>query len=123
MLPLFPHSYSQTNVSRGMDTSFPAATIILSNAVSREHQGIAAALVNTVVNYSISLGLGLAGTVEVHVNNGGMNKEDLLFGYRSAWWVGCGCAGLGLLVSLIYLARSFLQDSRNRRVQAEVAEK
>ncbi|QDS68933.1 hypothetical protein FKW77_008432 [Venturia effusa] len=64
----------------GMDMSFPAATLILSNAVSKEHQGIAASLVNTVVNYSISLGLGFAGTVEVHVNNGGMNQEDLLKG-------------------------------------------
>ncbi|KAE9984727.1 hypothetical protein EG328_008344 [Venturia inaequalis] len=55
----------------GMDMSFPAATLILSNAVKREHQGIAASLVNTVVNYSISLGLGFAGTVEVNVNRGG----------------------------------------------------
>lgn len=36
----------------GMDMSFPAATLILSNAVKKEHQGIGASLVNTVVNYS-----------------------------------------------------------------------
>lgn len=41
----------------GMDTSFPASSLILSNAVKKEHQGIAASLVNTVVNYSISLAL------------------------------------------------------------------
>ncbi|KAJ5628755.1 MFS general substrate transporter [Penicillium lividum] len=55
----------------GMDMSFPAATIILSDAVGSRLQGAAAFFVTTIVNYSISLGLGFAGTVEVHVNNGG----------------------------------------------------
>ncbi|KAK3941159.1 major facilitator superfamily-domain-containing protein [Diplogelasinospora grovesii] len=36
----------------GMDMSNPAATILLSNSVSKEHQGIAASLVVTTVNYS-----------------------------------------------------------------------
>lgn len=57
--------------------SFPAATLLLSNAMPREHQGVAASLVATVVNYSISLALGFAGTVEVHVPYG----KDMLRGY------------------------------------------
>ncbi|TID22869.1 major facilitator superfamily-domain-containing protein [Venturia nashicola] len=96
----------------GMDMSFPAATLILSNAVKKEHQGIAASLVNTVVNYSISLGLGFAGTVEVNVNHGGRNKKDLLSGYRGAWYVGCGLAGLGLGISIVFLMRHILSDRR-----------
>jgi hypothetical protein len=57
-----------------MDMSFPAATVILSNAMPKEHQGLAASLVNTMVNYSISIGLGIAGTVEANViaHNGAM---------------------------------------------------
>ncbi|KIX06524.1 uncharacterized protein Z518_04500 [Rhinocladiella mackenziei CBS 650.93] len=94
----------------GMDMSFPAATVILSNAVSKEHQGIAASLVNTVVNYSISLGLGFAGTVEVHVNNGGHNPRDILLGYRGAWYLGIGLAGLGLCISTIFLLRGYWRD-------------
>lgn len=89
----------------GMDMSFPAATLILSNAVKKEHQGIAASLVNTVVNYSISLGLGFAGTVEVHVNNGGHTVPDILKGYRGAWYMAAGLSGLGLVISLIFLAK------------------
>jgi MFS family permease len=94
----------------GMDMSFPAATLILSNAVKKEHQGIAASLVNTVVNYSISLALGFAGTVEVHVNNGGGSPENLLKGYRGAWYVAAGLAGLGLGISAIFLARDHWHD-------------
>ena len=87
----------------GMDMSFPAATVILSNAVGREHQGIAASLVTTAVNYSISITLGIAGTVEVHVNNGGHTFHDMLKGYRGALYTGTGIGGLGLATSLVYL--------------------
>ncbi|KAF2669229.1 MFS general substrate transporter [Microthyrium microscopicum] len=89
----------------GMDMSFPAATVILSNAVGKKHQGIAGSLVATVVNYSISLGLGFAGTAEVHVNNGGKTPEDLLKGYRGAEYVGIGLAALGLCISIIFLLK------------------
>lgn len=58
----------------GMDMSFPAATILLSNRMRREEQGVAASLVNTVVNYSISIGLGMAGTIEGRV--GGVERRD-----------------------------------------------
>ncbi|KAI1812780.1 major facilitator superfamily transporter [Poronia punctata] len=84
----------------GMDMSFPAATLILSDAVKREHQGIGASLVNTVVNYSISLGVGFAGTVEANVAHG-----DKLTGYRGAMYFGIGIAGFGLVVCLLNLVR------------------
>ncbi|KAL1857248.1 multidrug-resistance type transporter aminotriazole resistance [Paecilomyces lecythidis] len=90
----------------GMDMSFPAATIILSDSVERKHQGIAASLVNTFVNYSISLGLGFAGTVEVHVNKGGTTTHDILLGYRGAYYFCTGLAGLGLVITLIYLVKN-----------------
>ncbi|OAP59518.1 hypothetical protein AYL99_06816 [Fonsecaea erecta] len=99
----------------GMDMSFPAATIILSNAVRREHQGIAASLVTTIVNYSISLGLGFAGTVEVHVNHGGRTPQDILMGYRGAWYVGIGFAALGLCVSIVFLLRDCLKVRAGRK--------
>ena len=90
----------------GMDMSFPASTVLLSDAVERHHQGIAASLVTTVVNYSISLGLGFAGTVEVNVNRGGRNFHDKLFGYRAALYMAIGLAGLGVATSLVYLVKT-----------------
>ncbi|KAK8123604.1 hypothetical protein PG999_003522 [Apiospora kogelbergensis] len=90
----------------GMDMSFPAATLILSNAVARKHQGIAASLVNTVVNYSIALGLGFAGTVEYKINNGGNTPEDRLRGFHGAYYMGIGLAGLGVLTCVAYLVKS-----------------
>lgn len=98
----------------GMDMSFPAATILLSNAVAREHQGIAASLVNTVVNYSIALGLGIAGTVEYQINNGGTTPADKLKGYRGAYYLGIGLAALGVVICLIYLVKSRKEASQRK---------
>lgn len=79
------------------DMSFPSSVIVLSNHSPPDKQGIAASLVNTVINYSISIGLGVAGTVETHVNDGGRN---LLGGYRGAWYVGIGLDALGILLAI-----------------------
>ncbi|KAI1773597.1 MFS general substrate transporter [Hypoxylon cercidicola] len=102
----------------GMDMSFPAATIILSNAVPRKHQGIAASLVNTVVNYSISLGLGFAGTVETQVNNGGKTPADILKGYQGGFYMGIGLAALGVAVCLAFLAKSQRQKGDSSQEEA-----
>ncbi|KAF5568206.1 major facilitator superfamily transporter [Fusarium phyllophilum] len=83
----------------GMDMSFPAATIVLSRAMPQRHQGLAASLVNTFVNYSISIGLGFAGTVDSQLNNGG---KDVLRGYRGAYYMGVGLSGMGVVIALIF---------------------
>ncbi|KAK7432075.1 multidrug-resistance type transporter aminotriazole resistance [Neonectria magnoliae] len=97
--------FSVLIITVGMDTSFPAATIIFSNAVPQQYQGMGASVVLTIVNYSISIGLGMAGAVETHINHGGKTKSDELLGYRGGLWLGVGLAGLGLVLSLIYVAK------------------
>jgi MFS family permease len=100
----------------GMDMSFPAATIILSDSVKRENQGVAASLVNTVVNYSISLALGFAGTIEIHQNRGGKTPEDTLHGFRSAMYLAVSLAGLGVVVSLCFMVKKHM-EARRAQVQ------
>ncbi|KAL5351756.1 multidrug-resistance type transporter aminotriazole resistance [Pseudogymnoascus australis] len=99
--------FSVLVITIGMDTSFPAATIIFSNAVPQQYQGMAASIVLTVVNYSISLGLGFAGTIETNVNSGGSTESDKLRGYQSALWFSVGLAGFGVVLSLIFVARDY----------------
>ena len=86
----------------GMDMSFPSGTIILSNSTAKEHQGVAASLVNTVVNYSISIALGVAGTVDRNVNDGGRN---VLGGYRGAWYFAIGLDVLAVLIASYFVWR------------------
>ncbi|KAL2822741.1 major facilitator superfamily domain-containing protein [Aspergillus cavernicola] len=71
----------------GMDISFSASATTLSDAVPIKHEGASASLVNTVINYLIAIGLGIAGTVEAEVSHDG---EDLLTEYRAALWTSVG---------------------------------
>jgi hypothetical protein len=98
--------------------SWPAATIILSNALSQEHQGLAASLVNTVVNYSVSIGLGFAGTIEVHINDGG---TKVLKGYHGALYMGSGVAFLGLFTSIMFMFSTLRKRVKARTAQNDAA--
>lgn len=101
----------------GMDMSFPAATIILSRALPRQHQGLAASLVNTFVNYSISIGLGFAGTVDSQVNDKG---KDVLRGYRGAFYMGVGLSGLGVVVALVFCFVERRRSEVSEKVREEM---
>ncbi|KAK4551519.1 hypothetical protein LTR86_011126 [Recurvomyces mirabilis] len=92
----------------GMDISFPSATIIMSRTMPQRHQGLAASLVNTFVNYSISIGLGFGGTVERQVNRAG---SDILRDYRGAFYTGVGFPGLGVATALAFCC---MEHSRSK---------
>lgn len=93
----------------GMDLSFPSAIMILSDAMPREEQGTAASLVTTVQNYSIAIGLGIAGTIDGHVNRGG---KDILRGYRGAWYAAVGLDVLGVAVASTYILHTVARKRR-----------
>lgn len=86
--------------------SFPSGTIVLSAALPRDQQGTAASIINTVVNYSVSISLGIAGTVENHVNDSG---NDLVRGYQGALYVAIGFSILGVLTSLAFIISTRFQ--------------
>ncbi len=64
--------------------------------MSKEHQGVAASLVVTVVNYSISLSLGIAGTIQTQVDS---SAEITVAGYQAAQYFSVGLGGLGLILA------------------------
>jgi len=100
----------------GIDMSFPAATIMISDLVAKEHQGMAASLVATVIYYSQSIGLGIAGTAEAYVRNG-----DVLRGLRAALYSAVGLSGLGLIVGTgysIFSTFSFVKLRKECRTKA-----
>jgi len=86
-------------VTFGPDLAFASASLIASDAVPHGLQGVAGSFINTIVNYSIAIGLALAGAVQSGVNSDG---SDPLKGYRGAWWLGTGFAGLGILITAIF---------------------
>jgi MFS family permease len=89
----------------GMDMSFPAATVILSNHMPPDHQGLAASLVNTVVNYSISIALGIAGTVDVYAPFDSPFQQN-----RNAFYLAMGLSGMGVLLGAMFFIHSWIKE-------------
>jgi MFS family permease len=88
----------------GMDLSYPAASLIVSNALPSERQGVGASMINAAVNLSVSIGLGLAGTVERYVHDEATHAGGTgsMHGPHSALYVGIGLAGMGILIALFF---------------------
>lgn len=83
----------------GPDLSFACSSLIASDKLPKEQQGVAGSLINTIVNYSIALGLALAGNLEDATNDHG---RDRLKGFRAAWFLGAGFAGAGIVMTAIF---------------------
>lgn len=92
----------------GMDCSFPAASLILSDFLPEEHQGMAGSLVNTVVNYSVSLFLAISSTAEMEILEKTGNE---LQSYRAAVYFGVGISGLAVLTSIVFI----ITEHRNHK--------
>ncbi|KAJ5263198.1 hypothetical protein N7478_010803 [Penicillium angulare] len=99
----------------GPDLSFASSGIIISNAVLPEEQGVAGSFISTVVQYSISIGLGIAATLESHVNEGGQNP---IRGIRGAFWLGIGLAAIGFLIVILFVRDPRFESKQEEKVTA-----
>jgi MFS family permease len=116
-----------------MNLSFPAATMLLSSALPKEKQGIAASLVSTMVNYCISCGLGVAGTIHRHVFEEAAKDHNLreefehhpplsatgvalnltrMDSFRGPWMFACALCGFGVFIAAAYIV---VERSSTRR--------
>lgn len=94
----------------GMDMSFAAGSIILSDYLPKKHQGIAGSLVLTVVNYSVSLFLSLGSNIEVETLKKG---ATVLQSYRNSIYFGIGISGLGVVMAIILVIfQYYTNDSK-----------
>ena len=98
----------------GPDLSFASSSILISDAVLEEEQGVAGSFVATVVQYSIAIGLGIAATVEAHVNKGG---SDLILGYRGALWLGICFAAVGFFVVVLFVRDRRFDGEKNPQTE------
>ncbi|ONH69953.1 Aminotriazole resistance protein [Cyberlindnera fabianii] len=103
-------------LSFGMDLSFPAASLILSDNLPKKHQGMASSLVSTTINYAMSIANGFAGTAGAKVQK---NTGDLLKSYRAGLYVGVGFASLGVLLSFALLVTSYFWSHPSHTDSAE----
>ena len=86
-------------ITFGPDLSFACGSLIASDTLKPEQQGVAGSFINTIINYSIAMGLSLAVNIERGVSPDG---EKMLEGFRAAWFFGAGCAALGMVMTAIF---------------------
>lgn len=79
------------------DLSFSAAARTISAAMPPEQRGLAASIILSTTNYSISLSLAIAAMISSIYNDQGMN---LLAGYRAAFYYAIGLSGLGVAAAM-----------------------
>ncbi|GAA6024518.1 hypothetical protein JCM10207_000404 [Rhodosporidiobolus poonsookiae] len=94
---LFP---AEIIVIFGPDLSFASGALIIANAVPANMGGVAGGLVLCLTNFSLGLGLGVAGTLEVHTSQHGL---DILQGYRSCFWFATCISFVGLIIVLCFV--------------------
>ncbi|KAI9745006.1 MAG: hypothetical protein M1835_002629 [Candelina submexicana] len=94
----------------GPDLSFASSGILISNTVLPEEQGVAGSFVSTVVQYSIAIGLGIAATVESHVNR---DNTDMFVGYRGAYWLGIGFAAVAFFIVVLFVRDTRFDGSKD----------
>nr|QFR37185.1 MFS transporter [Cyberlindnera americana] len=100
----------------GMDLSFPAASLVMSDKLPKEHQGMASSLVSTMTNYATSVSLGFASTAQAKVY---AHTSDLLKSYRAGLYVGIGFAGVGCLLAIALIILSYVTPHKPLEVETE----
>ncbi|GAA6034563.1 hypothetical protein JCM8097_005398 [Rhodosporidiobolus ruineniae] len=98
----------------GPDLSFAAGALVIANSVPTSLAGVAGGLVTLITNYSMSIGLGIAGTVEVYTATRPDGSLDLLKGFRSAYYFATCVAFAGFILVVTTV--------RVKRVEPEVVQ-
>ncbi|KAH9890210.1 major facilitator superfamily MFS-1 [Xylariomycetidae sp. FL2044] len=96
-------------MSWGMETSLPAATLFLSNAIEKRHETVIANLISAVFHFSMAVGIGVSAIVESIVSHGDMAANNKLLGFRTALYTAAGFGGLGLFICIITTSLAYRQ--------------
>lgn len=90
----------------GVDWSFPASTILMSDTLPPNLQGMAGSLVTTAVNYGISLWLGIGANVSQQLSERGHTSLEA---WRGEMYFSVGSSGLCVLMALYLIAEPWVK--------------
>jgi len=82
----------------GVDITYTITNIFITTSMTKSRQGLAGALINSVLFLGISFFLGLADLAVTSSAQLGLHKS-----YQVAFWFGVACAGLGLLLLVLFV--------------------
>jgi len=77
----------------GIDITFVVSNVFITTSVPKHEQGVAGALINSLLFLGISFFLGIADVVVASVSDMGVGLRK---SYQAAFWLGVGCAGVAI---------------------------
>lgn len=98
----------------GMDWSFPGATIILSDTLPSQLQGLSGSLVSTALNYGISIFLGIAGTVTHQLSLQTDHSNSELRAWRGTMYFSIGVSSLSCLTAFLLWILLYWSEIKKR---------
>ncbi|RGP78518.1 aminotriazole resistance [Fusarium longipes] len=93
----------------GMVLIIPSASTVLGRDVPEGQLGLAGSLTNMAAAFAFSVGLGMAGAVEM----GKRHNKSPLGGYRDAQYFGLGLGGLAFILALCLFCAALLRRRRD----------
>lgn len=82
-----------------IDTTFNVTNIFITTNTPLKRQGLAGALINSVLQLGIAFFLGLAGVIESAVEQ----SSGLRRAYKAVFWFEVGCAGFAFVVLVVFV--------------------
>ncbi|TLD10825.1 hypothetical protein PgNI_06622 [Pyricularia grisea] len=108
----------------GIDISYNISSVFMTTALPNHRQGLAGALINTLVFLGIGFYLGLADLI-VQTTKVGDSEKDEAEGFRVAFWLGVGCSATALVIATLFTRigrmKSDLTFDEKMELQAEAA--
>jgi hypothetical protein len=80
----------------GVDITYNVTNIFITTSMPKARQGLAGALINSLLFLGISFFLGFADLAVSQTEDQGQRQS-----YKVAFWLGTACAGLGLVVMFL----------------------
>lgn len=82
----------------GIDITFNVASVFITTSLSARRQGLAGALINTLLYLGIAIHLAFADITQIETLNKG-----LLFSYRAVFWYMMACSGASMLIMIFFV--------------------
>lgn len=106
----------------GIDITFTIANIFVTTNMPSERQGLAGALLNSILQVGIALLLGFGEIVESSTARQGLCRS-----YHNVFWYGLACASVALVIMLLFVkvdkAKSDLTVDEKRALAREALER
>jgi MFS family permease len=101
----------------GIDITFNITNIFITTNLPRKRQGLAGALINSILHLSIATLLGFADLAQIQTSHLGRRQS-----YKVVFWFHVACSGLSLLIMVLFVrvnpAKSELTVDERQQMEA-----